>query len=92
MAEACADAWDGDAGTVEEDEFGNTVQVRKEYRIKELAGATSSARLGKDILASALERKNFEQRMRSLTFKLAYVDWEKRKGHPVDGVAGRLRW
>lgn len=82
VAEACSEAWKGDGGTFDEDEFGNTVEIRKEYRIKELVGVASLARLGKDIIASALEHDNFEQRMRSLTFKLAYVDWEKRKGNP----------
>jgi DGQHR domain-containing protein len=81
IADACSEAWKGDSFTVDEDEFGNTTEVRKEYRIKELVGVASLARLGKDIIASALEHDNFAQRMRSLAFKLAYVDWEKRKGN-----------
>lgn len=63
------------------DDHGNEMKYVPSYRIKELVGVASIARLGKDIIASALEHEDFNKRLTTLTNRLSYVDWEKRKGN-----------
>lgn len=65
VAEACEEAWSG-ATRTRLNEDGEEVEYAPKYRIKELVGVASLARLGKDIITSALEHPNFEERMRSL--------------------------
>jgi DGQHR domain-containing protein len=80
VAAACPDAWNAVPG-IEPDENGDDVEVPRSYRIKELVGVASLARLGKDIIASALEHDDFNTKMIMLTGRLNDVDWEKRKGN-----------
>lgn len=81
VASACPNAW-GDEPGHELDDNGEEIEVPRSYRIKELVGVASLARLGKDIIASALEHENFDTKMIMLTGRLSDVDWEKRKGNP----------
>lgn len=76
VAEACEEAWTGATRTrINED--GEEVEYAPKYRIKELVGVASLARLGKDIITSSLEHPNFEERLRTLVSALRQVDWEK---------------
>jgi hypothetical protein len=58
-------------------EEGERVEYTPKYRLKELVGVASLAKLGKDIITSALEHPNFYERMKSLVGALSEVDWEK---------------
>lgn len=78
VSEACAEAWN-DVPVMGFDEAGDEVEIARAFRIKELVGVAALARLGKDIIASALEHDNFEKKMTMLTSRLIDVDWEKRK-------------
>jgi hypothetical protein len=63
-------------------ETGEIVEVPVSYRLKELVGVASVAKLGKDILTSALEREQFAERMSDLVSLLSEVDWVKQEGNP----------
>lgn len=76
VAEVCSEAWNAEPRT-RMDEHGEAVDYTPKYRIKELVGVASLAKLGKDIITSALEHPNFTERMKSLIGALAEVDWEK---------------
>lgn len=76
VAEACAEAWN-DQPRLRTDDDGNPVEYRPKYRIKELVGVAALAKLGKDVITSALEHPNFTERMRALVASLSEVDWEK---------------
>lgn len=76
VANVCSEAWDEEPRT-RMDERGEAVEYVPKYRIKELVGVASLAKLGKDIITSALEHPNFTERMKSLIGALAEVDWEK---------------
>jgi len=76
VAEACSEAWNNEPRT-RLDEEGNRVEYAPKYRIKELVGVASLAKLGKDIITSALEHDAFDERMKRLTSVLSDVDWEK---------------
>lgn len=76
VSEACSEAWNGETRT-RTDEDGDEVEYAPKYRIKELVGVASLAKLGKDIVTSALEHPNFEERMKTLVGALTAVDWEK---------------
>lgn len=80
VSEACPAAWN-DEPKIDTDENGEEIEIARSYRIKELVGVASLARLGKDIIASALEHENFDKKMTMLTSRLSDVDWEKRKGN-----------
>jgi DGQHR domain-containing protein len=81
VREVCSVAWDDTPG-IEIDTDGNEVKVKRHYRIRELVGVAAIARLGKDIIASALEHENFDKKMTILTSRLGDVDWEKGKSNP----------
>lgn len=76
VADACAEAWNGEARTRLDDD-GERVNYTPKYRIKELVGVASLAKLGKDIITSSLEHPNFDERMKALVSSLSEVDWEK---------------
>jgi len=77
VSEACPEAWN-DVPLISVGENGETIETARKYRIKELVGVGSLARLGNDIIASALEHDAFDQRLGALTGRLSEVDWEKR--------------
>lgn len=76
VADACAEAWNEQPRN-RIDEDGNVVEYKPKYRIKELVGVAALAKLGKDIVTSALEHPNPTERMKSLVGALSEVDWEK---------------
>lgn len=76
VADACSEAWNG-MNRTRRDEDGDEVVYSPKYRIKELVGVAALAKLGKDIVTSALENENFFGRMKALVAPLSEVDWEK---------------
>jgi len=82
VANACSDAWN-DVPLIEIDpETGDSREVPQPYRLKELVGVASLARLGKDIIAAALEHPDFKAKMAERVAKLHAVDWVKGSGNP----------
>lgn len=82
IADACPEAWEERPRAQYDPEIGQPIEVPVDYRLKELVGVASIARLGKDILLSSLEAANFHSRMTDLVSLLSEVDWEKRDGNP----------
>jgi len=82
VAEASPDAWNKRPHEEVDPDTGDLVEVPANYRLKELVGVASVAKLGKDILTSALEAPHFNERMSDLVSLLSEVDWEKREGNP----------
>ncbi len=76
VADTCAEAWNDEPRT-RLNENGELVEYTPKYRIKELVGVAALAKLGKDIISSALEHPHFAVRMKALVGALAAVDWEK---------------
>ncbi|MGH8611581.1 MAG: DNA sulfur modification protein DndB, partial [Gammaproteobacteria bacterium] len=83
ISEACKEAWTGNPSTREETDqlTGEQHTVKILYRIKDLVGVASLAKLGKDIMTSDLESKE-PKKLEELTAKLVEVDWEKRDDNP----------
>jgi DGQHR domain-containing protein len=83
VKEACLEAWTGHPSTREEIDplTGETRNVKVQYRIKDLVGVASLAKLGRDIMTSDLESKE-PGKLEDLTNKLVEVDWEKRPDNP----------
>jgi hypothetical protein len=81
VSKACAVAWDEHPRETIDDE-GFIVMEPVKYKLKDLAGMNATARLGEDILTSALEKGNteedFNSAMADLVSRLGQVDWEKR--------------
>jgi DGQHR domain-containing protein len=102
VADACKPAWD-EVMPPEYEAFDDEVDPETGestpkvkfpgYRLGELVGVASVARLGRDILTSALEHKDFDHRMGELVEKLSEVDWLKSPTNPwmrsQGGVAGQ---
>jgi DGQHR domain-containing protein len=92
VSKACSVAWNNQPRTVLDDE-GFMVEEPVKYRLKDLVGLAALAKLGKDILTSALEKSTNEEEfysvMADLISKLGQVDWEKRRDNPwMSGPAG----
>jgi DGQHR domain-containing protein len=83
VSEACKEAWTGmpDTRDGKDPETGERITVKIQYRIKDLVGVASLAKLGKDVVLSDLESKE-PNRLEDLTSKLVEVDWEKRDDNP----------
>jgi DGQHR domain-containing protein len=89
VSEACSDAWDERPLETLDPDTGEIVEMHVDYRIKELVGVASIAKLGKDIITSSLENPHFQERMSDLVSLLGEVDWAKRDGNPwTAGHAG----
>lgn len=82
VAESCSAAWEDHGRIVPDPQTGEMIEEPVNYRIKELVGIASLAKLGADIIRSALEHTDFEERMTDLVSKLSEVDWEKRPNNP----------
>ena len=78
MAEASAEAWKGipSKRTVIDPETGFETVEKIKYRIKDLVGVASLAKLGKDVITSHIESGK-ARRLEELVERLAEVDWEK---------------
>jgi hypothetical protein len=77
---ACAAAWNQNPAFREEvdPDTGAVHQVKIVYRIKDLVGVASLAKLGKDILTSHLDSPAGTDKFAKLVSRLSEVDWEKR--------------
>lgn len=82
VANACPAAWQGIPATrTQVDESGDEHTVKIHYRLKDLVGVASLAKLGKDILeAQVISRE--EDTLEALVGRLSEVDWEKDKDNP----------
>lgn len=88
VRQTCAMAWDDQPSPQRNDETGETVDVPVAYRIKDLVGVASLARLGKDVISSALEYEDPKARIEELVSKLSEVDWRKYDDNPWKSQAG----
>jgi DGQHR domain-containing protein len=83
VSEACREAWTNTPS--EREEVDPITRERRstpiKYRIKDLVGVASLAKLGKDVITSQLESRE-QNRLEDLVDKLTAVDWEKREGNP----------
>jgi DGQHR domain-containing protein len=82
VASACQTAWNEVPNQVYDPETQTMREVPVTYRLKDLVGVASVSRLGRDILTSALEAQDFEDRMVELVSKLSEVDWIKDDRNP----------
>lgn len=78
VASACAEAWKGipSARTVIDPESGLEVVEKIKYRIKDLVGVASLAKLGKDVITTHIDSGKADK-LEELVEKLTQVDWEK---------------
>lgn len=78
VANACAEAWKGipSKRTVIDPETGLETVEKIKYRIKDLVGVASLAKLGKDVITSHIESGK-PDRVEELVYRLGEVDWEK---------------
>lgn len=85
VAKASSPAWNEKPRLVKDDD-GNTVEESVKYRLKDLVGVASLAKLGEDIISTALDKSQnkdeFYSAMTDLVSTLSEVDWEKRPGNP----------
>lgn len=93
VSTACATAWNDTPRTVLDPATGDVKEEPVDYRLKELVGVASVAKLGRDIVTSALEHEDFDGKMAELVSMLSEVDWEKRDNNPwvrsQAGMAGQ---
>ncbi len=84
VSEACNDAWFNDPATKEEEDpvTGELREVKIRYRIKDLVGVASLAKLGHDIIKTHIDTPMNPNRLEELTLHLSEVDWEKREDNP----------
>ncbi|MGO4490482.1 DGQHR domain-containing protein [Arthrobacter sp. 2YAF22_2] len=93
VSKACHDAWVEKPRYVL-DEEGNQVEEKVHYRLKDLVGVASLAKLGKDIISTSLDKAGsnvdlFFDSLADMTSKLGAVDWEKGDHNPwMRGQAG----
>ena len=80
VSQACEVAWNEHPSEVEDDS-GEMVEVPVDYRLKDLVGVAALARLGKDLLTSAIEHKNPKQWLAAQVSKLSEV-FAAMKGKP----------
>jgi hypothetical protein len=78
VAEACAQAWKGipDRRVVTDPDTGMETVERIKYRIKDLVGVASLAKLGKDIITTQID-SGVTGKLEELVDRLGEVDWEK---------------
>jgi hypothetical protein len=84
VSQACAGAWDERPDVIVNSD-GETEEVQVPYRLKELVGVAALARLGKDIIVSAIERSPFRNQQDTVVdyvSKLSEVDWRKSDHNP----------
>jgi len=83
VSEACREAWFGIPATKNETDpvTGDIREVPIKYRIKDLVGVASLARLGKDIVQTHIDSGK-SHKIDELAGKLVEVDWEKDPKNP----------
>jgi len=94
VSQACAGAWDERPDVIVNSD-GETEEVQVPYRLKELVGVAALARLGKDIIVSAIERSPFRNQQDTVVdyvSKLSEVDWRKSDQQPVGPNPSGVLW
>jgi DGQHR domain-containing protein len=83
VADACAEAWKGipDNRMVVDPDTGVESVEKIKYRIKDLVGVASLAKLGKDIITTHIDSGQ-ANKLEELVNKLTDVDWEKSPTNP----------
>ncbi len=83
VSETCVEAWSCHPSTREETDqaTGETRTVPIHYRLKDLVGVASLAKLGKDIITTHIDSGD-AKRLDELVAKLVEVDWEKSPSNP----------
>lgn len=83
VASACAGAWNGipSRRMIVDPETGAEIVERIKYRIKDLVGVASLAKLGKDIITTHIDSGKAD-RLDELVERLADVNWEKSPDNP----------
>lgn len=83
VASACAEAWKGipSKRTVIDPETGLETVERIKYRIKDLVGVASLAKLGKDIITTHIDSGKADK-LEELVDRLTEVNWEKSPTNP----------
>jgi DGQHR domain-containing protein len=76
VALICDTAWNA-TPKIEKDEDGNDVEVKVDYRLKDLVGVASLAKLGKDVIEEYVNSGLNEQVLKDRVKKLEVVNWEK---------------
>jgi len=76
-------AWNGTTRTVTDEDTGASHEEAVPYRLKELVGVASLARIGRDIIASAIDANQefgvpLDKALETKMAPLSHVDWEKR--------------
>ena len=83
VASACAEAWQGipSKRTVIDPATGIETVERIKYRIKDLVGVASLAKLGKDVITTHIDSGKADK-LEELVDRLTQVDWEKSPTNP----------
>lgn len=93
VSKACWTAWTEKPRYVL-GEDGNQIEEKVHYRLKDLVGVASLAKLGEDIMSTSLDKSGndvgaFFDSLADLVSKLGAVDWEKGDHNPwMRGQAG----
>lgn len=86
VANACENAWLEKTRMVRDLDSDQLVEEKVSYRLKDLVGVASLAKLGQDVITSCIEKSNddeeFFEVMADLVGRLSEVDWEKGKHNP----------
>lgn len=86
VSKACGPAWT-ERPRIITGEDGNPVEEKVHYRLKDLVGVASLAKLGEDMMTTSLDRgqnnpETFWNSLADLISRLGAVDWEKRPNNP----------
>lgn len=83
VADACPEAWAGEPAERTQIDAGSGEPITEKihYRLKDLVGVASLAKLGKVILEAQVISLS-ESTLEDLVGRLSEVDWEKRKDNP----------
>lgn len=83
VADACAEAWKGipSTRTAIDPETGLEGVEKIKYRIKDLVGVASLAKLGKDVVTTHIDSGKADK-LEELVNRLTQVDWEKSPSNP----------
>jgi DGQHR domain-containing protein len=94
ISKVSREAWtESGTRTIVDESTGDVTEEPIQYRLKELVGVASLAKLGRDIITSALEHQDPHEKIVDMVSRLSEVDWEKRKANPwmasQAGLAGQ---
>ena len=84
VSEACAEAWNGtpDTRTVIDSDTSEPREEKSKYRIKDLVGVASLAKLGQNVIQTRIDSGEADK-LDSLVSKLVEFDWEIKDLRPL---------